>query len=91
MAGYTAASIRKPAPANLAIPVPRLLWRHGPVPHLFPFSSIDWTTVFCIGRVTEGFTEGLQKGYRRATEGLKKGFRRVTAAGYIYDTVTSCV
>ena len=36
------------APANLAIPVPVLFWRLLPVPHLFPCSSIDWTTVFWI-------------------------------------------
>ena len=41
--------MRGAAPANLAIPVLRLFYRHGPVPHLFPCSSIDWTSVFCIG------------------------------------------
>ena len=35
-------------PVYLAIPVPQLFWRLLPVPHLFPCSSIDWTTVFCI-------------------------------------------
>ena len=39
---------RGAAPANLAIPVPELFWQLLPVPPLFPCSSIDWTTVFCI-------------------------------------------
>ena len=34
--------------ANLAIPVPLLLWRLLLVPHLFPCSSTDCTMVFCI-------------------------------------------
>ena len=40
--------IREAAPANLAIPVPLLFWWLLPVPHLFPYRSSDWTTVFCI-------------------------------------------
>ena len=47
--GYSGACIRGAAPANLAIPVPQLFRRLLPVPHQFPCSSIDWTTVFCIG------------------------------------------
>ena len=40
--------IRGAAPENLAIPVPLLLWQLLLVPHLFPCSSINMTTVFCI-------------------------------------------
>ena len=49
--GYSGASIRGAAPANLAIPVPWLFWRLLLVSHLFHCSSIDWTTVFCIDLV----------------------------------------
>ena len=35
--------------ANLAIQVPWLFWRLLLVPPLFPCSSIDRTTLFCIG------------------------------------------
>ena len=40
--------IKGAAPKILAIPVPLLFWRLFPVTHLFLWSSIDWTTVFCI-------------------------------------------
>ena len=40
--------IREAAPANFAIPVPQIFcWPLGAP--IFPCSSIDWTTVFCIG------------------------------------------
>ena len=43
-------TIQSPAlGAAPAITKTELFWRHGPVPHLFPCSSIDWTTVFYIG------------------------------------------
>ena len=47
--GLSDASIRRAAPTNLAIPVSWLIWQLLPVPHPFPCSSINWTTVFGIG------------------------------------------
>ena len=52
----TVTVIRRAAPAKKAIQGSRLFRGLLPEPPLFPCSSIDWTTVFCIGATSRGKT-----------------------------------